>query len=546
MMERGPATDADRKEGGMHMDDQLDHGYEMALARYEIIAPLVCRPLNKGQLCQIADEVSRQVHDFPGGARRFNRRTILRWAFRYRTCPAEGRLGKLQALMADPRSDKGKPRVVDAEIIEKAVRLRLEEPSRSTDTLLTLLENPPELKEATLAYHLRTRGVTRLLLKAEGRAYPRYEHKHRNALWQGDFSAGPWLPDPNDPKKMRRTHLHVFIDDHTRYIAHGEFYFRENLPCLEDAFRKAVLKGGVPTLGYVDQGAVYRARQFQFLAARLGMKLVFATPYAPEGKGKVERFFGVIKSRFYPEAERSGLTTLEELNAFFWAWLEECYHDRVHGETEQTPRERWDAQADKARFIEPHRLPDIFLWEEERKVQKTGAVPLHGNNYPLPEEMVGKKVRVLFDPFDLSRVRVYHDKRFLGTFEPFELRARNLQKAISHEKKPDRSPRDSSKELRGRLVHNWRQNIENTTVRLDSGDLLTRTEFTQILTASLDRVLSDQEAAVATEFFHNLSPLSREVVLAALGRAVQEKGHDRHVRSYLDAIKTARMKKEGI
>jgi putative transposase len=528
------------------MDGHLDQGYEMALARYEIIAPLVSRPLSRNEHGRLALELSQQVHDFPGGARRFHRRTITRWAHNYRTCPAEGRLGKLQALMADPRSDKGKPRVVDPEIIEKAVILRLEEPSRSTEMLLTLLENPPDLKEATLAYHLRSRGLTRSLLKAEGRAYPRYEHKQRNALWQGDFSAGPWLPDPADPKKMRRTHLHVFIDDHTRYIAHGEFYFRENLPCLEDAFRKAVLKGGVPWMGYVDQGAVYRAQQFQFLAARLGMKLVFATPYAPEGKGKVERFFGVLKSRFYPEAERSGLTTLEELNAFFWAWLEECYHNRVHGETEQTPRERWEAQAGVVRFIEPHRLPDIFLWEEERKVQKTGAVPLHGNTYPLPEEMVGKMVRILFDPFDLSRVRVYHDERFLGTFEPYELMARNLQKAISHEKRRNRSPRDSSKELRGRLVHNWRQNIENINVRLDSGDLLTRTEFLQALTASLERVLSNQEAAAATDSFHNLSPLSRACVLTALDRAVREKGRDRHVRFYLDAVKAVRMKKEGI
>jgi hypothetical protein len=42
------------------------------------------------------------------------------------------------------------------------------------------------------------------------------------------------------------SHLHLFIDDCTRYVPHGEFYFRQNLPCLEDCFRKAVLKGGVP------------------------------------------------------------------------------------------------------------------------------------------------------------------------------------------------------------------------------------------------------------------------------------------------------------
>ncbi len=84
---------------------------------------------------------------------------------------------------------------------------------------------------------------------------------------------------------MKRSHLHLFLDDHTRYPVHGEFYFKENLPCLEDALRKAILKGGIPSIVYVDQGAVYRARQIRLLAARIGFRLVLATPFSPEGKG---------------------------------------------------------------------------------------------------------------------------------------------------------------------------------------------------------------------------------------------------------------------
>jgi transposase InsO family protein len=38
---------------------------------------------------------------------------------------------------------------------------------------------------------------------------------------------------------------------------------------------------------YWDNGAVYQARQVSLIAARLGIQVIFATPYAPEGKGKV-------------------------------------------------------------------------------------------------------------------------------------------------------------------------------------------------------------------------------------------------------------------
>jgi putative transposase len=52
------------------------------------------------------------------------------------------------------------------------------------------------------------------------------------------------------------SHLHCFIDDHTRYIVHAEFHFRQNLPCLEDCLRKAILSGGIPEMLYWDNGSV--------------------------------------------------------------------------------------------------------------------------------------------------------------------------------------------------------------------------------------------------------------------------------------------------
>jgi putative transposase len=527
------------------MEDTIDPALEVALARYEAIAPLVCRPLRKGEQRHILDEMAGILHDYPGGRRTFHERTIVRWVSHYLNCTAEGRLGKIQALLPTPRADKGKPRVIAPEIIEKAVQLRLEEPGRSTEMLLEHL-GIPDLKEPTLAYHLRSRGVTRRDLCAEGRAYPRYEHKKRNDCWQGDFSTGLWLPDPQDPKKVKRSHLHIFLDDHTRYPPHGEFYFRENLPCLEDALRKAILKGGLPTLVYVDQGAVYRARQIRLLAARLSIRLVFATPYAPEGKGKVERFFGVLKSRFYPEAERSGITTMDELNQFFWAWLDSCYLDKIHSETQETPRQRWEAGASHVKYLDPEKLPEIFLWEEVRQVKRTGTVSLRGHSYPLPEEMVGKTVRILYDPFDLSRVRAYHHDRFLGSFEPYQLTENTSTKATPAEKKQT-APRSSSVELRGRMLRNWNAHLEDTTVHLDShgtGTYLTSPEFITLLENVLQKSLNEGELSKARDFFYATAPLAREGVTRVLSLAVQDKGSDRHLRFYLDAIRQARMNKE--
>ena len=46
--------------------------------------------------------------------------------------------------------------------------------------------------------------------------------------------------------------LFAIIDDFSRAIVHGEFYWDEKLPRLEDALKKAILRHGVPSQFYCD------------------------------------------------------------------------------------------------------------------------------------------------------------------------------------------------------------------------------------------------------------------------------------------------------
>jgi hypothetical protein len=45
---------------------------------------------------------------------------------------------------------------------------------------------------------------------------------------------------------------------------------------------------------------------------------------------------------------------------------------------------------------------DIFLWEETRKVDKTGCVSLDGNHYEVDLELCRARVELRYDPFDLT------------------------------------------------------------------------------------------------------------------------------------------------
>lgn len=528
---------------------------ELPLARYAVIASMVCREMTKEEFNEEARRIGSALHRFPGGVmKKVSPRNLRRWVKWYK----EGRKLKnlevppgLEALRPLVRQDCGVPRVLAPELIERAIRLRAEEPARTTDTLVKLLqaeavergEEPPAIEEATLAHHLRLRRATRKVMKQEGRVYPRFEHAHRNDLWQGDMTGAMWLPNPLDPKTPRQCFLHAVIDDHTRYVPHAEFYFRQNLTCLLDGFRKAVHGGGLPSTFFVDNGSAYQHHQLQRMAAGLGIQVVFATPYHPQGKGKIERFWGHVKQSFYPEARRANIQTLEELNQFFWAWLDQ-YHDREHSELKTTPRQRWEAEAEVARWPDPATLAQAFLWEEPRIVDRTGCVKLEDNAYPVPEHLVGQKVTLRFDPFDLSKVQVLHNGVYVDTVAPYEMTSNTFRKALPRRVETP-APLESATAYREQLSRNFRERLQGlvvpATCHATGTDCLTRAEFAALLSERLgDRTFTPAEGHAVADFFVRYAPLQRHVVEAALRSAVEEKGSARHLRFYLDTVRAAR------
>lgn len=529
---------------------------DVALARFSVISPLLCRKMTAEEYSDEIARVSAAVHRFPEGFKQVSKRNVRRWCAYYKNGrPPTGEAG-FEALLPATRSDLGQTRTLAPELIDCAVALREEAPNRKTSRIITLLESLardrgeplPQISESTLNYHLRARGATRHKLRSKSRAFRRYEHSHRNSCWQGDWSNGIWLPHPTQPGKMRQCFLHGFIDDRTRYIPHAEFYFRQNLPCLEDCLRKAVLKGGVPEMTYVDNGPCYQARQFKLLTGRLGIHLVHATEFCPEGKGKIERWIQTVQEDFFQEAERSEATTLAALNVFFWSWLDKVYHSRTHSTTGQSPRERWESEKSDIRYVPPEKLIDIFLWEEERTVDKSGTFGLDGNRYPVPEQLVREKIQVRFDPFDLEKVRVYHNGVFVEVVSPEKLNSHTYCKAMPrrHDKA---APLESSKAFRRQLSSDYKERVEETMAGLprNSGDgNLTESSFYELLKSALSRrELGTHEKNIAFDFFQKHCPISKELADSTLLAMVAEKGNRLHLRHYLRRLQEAKAGAKG-
>ena len=154
----------------------------------------------------------------------------------------------------------------------------------------------------------------------------------------------------------------------------------------------------------------------------MGVQRILATAYYPEGKGKIERFFGFVRAAFLPELETSDVTTLHQLNQSLLAWLEVVYHRQLHTETGQAPLERYRQDpAPATRPVEPATLRQAFLHRDQRKVTKTATFSFQGNRYRVPAYLCGRSVELRYDPFDLSHLELWLNDTFLEMAQPDQL-----------------------------------------------------------------------------------------------------------------------------
>jgi putative transposase len=173
-------------------------------------------------------------------------------------------------------------------------------------------------------------------------------------------------------------------------------------------------------------------RQLLRACASLGIRLIHSRPGQPEGRGKIERFFRTVREQFLVEiGSGRELDDMIALNTLFTAWVETVYHRRTHTETGQAPLERWQPVG-TPQLPSPAQLREAFLWSEWRTVTKTATVGLHGNHYEVDAALVGRKVELVFDPFDLTALEVRWHGRSMGQAIPHR-----IGRHVHHKARPD-------------------------------------------------------------------------------------------------------------
>lgn len=366
-----------------------------ALFRFQIIAPLINETPAKGELKKNIQKIVDRIYEHPKrGHQKFAFKTVEEWYYRYKKYGLSG-------IEKRTRSDQGRIRSISEEIGELILRMKKENPRRSVKMIL---------RELTLAGKVRPKdlsrsAVYRLLSQhrfdsssfSQEPSKRKYAFPFSNDCWQSDVSHGPYLSLEGSRKKQK-IFLYAFIDDASRVIPHVQIFLAENLENFLLLWKTALKKKGIPGRLYLDNASYFRSPVVRTIGARLGIRIIYCTPYSPHTKGKIERWWLSLKNQFisYLCAERT--YSLEELNRLVLLWVEKEYHHTAHSSLGTTPIEAWQKKSRQIRYREHDSLEKDFLHEAERKVRRDGTFSLRGICYEIDSSFTGQVLTLRYDP----------------------------------------------------------------------------------------------------------------------------------------------------
>lgn len=268
----------------------------------------------------------------------------------------------------------------------------------------------------------------------------RFEAPQAGILIQRDTSIHVWVPGADHPWK-----LILDLDDHSRKITGA--YFSEHDDVLSNMLVawETISTHGLPVAYYTDNNPIfnplnkkpkqgmyhfYRWRegvetetvsQFKRALRELGINAIHATPYQPQGKGKIERIFRFMQGRLVNEMSTAGVTNIHQANKYLRKWVSWYNHHHLHSVTKMTPQKRYLKNKAFRRLPKGLNLAQIFCLKYTREVKHDNTFQLEGQTYqipPNPYRLCYAKTKVEIRIYLNKTMKVFYQNQQVGSFKP--------------------------------------------------------------------------------------------------------------------------------
>ena len=290
------------------------------------------------------------------------------------------------------------------QILNRILELKQENSRRSARIIRNMLESERFLQipsEPTIRRHLVNNGLGRIAAEAK-RGFVIFQREKPNELWQTDI-AGVQTVGHLGP-----LYLFAFLDDCSRFVPAAFYVDNQKGYHVIQLLQQATTNYGRPLAILADNGTQFRNvltdldSKFEKILKLLDIKPIYARVRHPQTKGKLERFFGTVKTMFLSEArfqvKQHPEWTLTDFNQELKKWLE--FYNTKHRHR-SLPKRCSPAEVYFNKENRIYRPIEVQMdWErwmkttETRKVSKTNFISYQGERLAIPPGYAGLQVEL--------------------------------------------------------------------------------------------------------------------------------------------------------
>ena len=402
-----------------------DEKRDVALMRYSAIAPLVTGTATDFKSNHaFFKEAATKTYITPSGMeKKFSPDTIEGWYKNYRASGFDG-------LMPAGRSDHGHSRALTPEAKEVIIYLKNNYPRMPATAIYKHLIAKGVVCEREVSESTVNRYINRLMVERKltnNHDMRRYERPHINEVWCGDSSVGPRLYTPNG---KQRVYIIALIDDASRFVVGADVFFNDKFVNLLGVIKSAVSRYGRPKVFNFDNGASYKNKQMELLAARIGSSINYCHPYTPTAKAKIERWFRTLKDHWMATLDMREIDSLGDLRDSLNRFIDE-YNNSPHSSLNgKTPSDRFFSEPDQIHRLSQEEIDKSFLLELDRTVSSDSVISIDSVEYEVDYRFAKQRIRLRYSP-DLKDIYVIEAD---GSFTPIKLLNKTENSLIRRDK----------------------------------------------------------------------------------------------------------------
>jgi len=241
--------------------------------------------------------------------------TLRRWCRNYREEGVEG-------LRYESRRPHRSPNRVHGNLVNRLLQLRRQHPAWGAMRIHAVLSRRGvRVSWRTVHRVLKRHGfMVRVVKKLE--PFKRFQRRHADSLWQVD------VYEFRIAGVRGKIYVHTVLDDRSRFLVMARGYRRERAREATNNLGWGLKRGRRPKALYVDNGSCFISKEFREYCTAQGISVIYGRPYNPRGRGKLERFHGILTQEL---VGRVHFRSLSHFRRELYRWRRQYNHSRLHG-----------------------------------------------------------------------------------------------------------------------------------------------------------------------------------------------------------------------